>query len=101
MKGFPKRLNSKMDYEYIKNYFPKEQWMPYWRALLDERTNWFCVNKLTSAEEGVTDGNHKVVESKGQDDTVEYYQYELQEDPASDFYKLGFTVDEVERALGE
>lgn len=30
MVGFPKHLNTKEDYMYIKENFPTEQWKPYW-----------------------------------------------------------------------
>lgn len=45
------------------------------------------------------DSTHKVVESESMDGGTEYYQYEYKDDPASDFFRLGFTKKEVNAAL--
>ena len=100
MVGFPKTLNSKFDYAFIRDNFPPEQWKPAFQALLDERMQWFNTGKLDGPDKGITDSTHKVVEnpaSNGQ--PVEYYQYELQEDPACKMFRLGFTADEVNEVL--
>ena len=99
MVGFPKHLNTKEDYMYIKENFPTEQWKPYWQALLAESKNWFCVGTLKSKDEGMEDSTHKIVESESMDGGTEYYQYEYKDDPASDFFRLGFTKKEVSAAL--
>ena len=100
MKGFPKHLNSKQDYIYIRENFPAEQWKPVWQDLLDGQKNWFCVGKLDSKDAGITDSTHKVVESVNQqDEKTEYYQYELQKDYSCDMFRLGFTEAEVVEAI--
>ena len=66
MKGFPKHLNSKQDYIYIRENFPDEQWKPVWQGLLGGQKNWFCVGKLDSKEAGITDSTHKIIESVNQ-----------------------------------
>ena len=43
MKGIPKHLNTKFDYEYIRKNFPKEQYIPFFEDLLKSRTAWFFV----------------------------------------------------------
>lgn len=95
MIGFPKKLNSKFDYEYIRQNFPREQWEPVYRALLDERLQWFCIGKIHDGEEDVEDETHKIITTE-QD---ERYQYELREDPNCSLLRLGFTVEEVEEIL--
>jgi hypothetical protein len=98
MKVFPKFLNTKADYEYIKNNFPAEQWNPCWQHLLDERKNWFPTGSVESEEAGIIDATHKVVKYES-DGVVIFTQMELQDDPNCNLYRLGFTVEEVEAAL--
>jgi hypothetical protein len=96
MVGFPKTLNSKFDYEYARENFPREQWQPAFKELLDGRLQWYNIGKLDSPDKGKTDATHKVVENPGQDgQQAEYYQYELQEDPDCLLFRLGYMVDEV------
>ena len=101
MKGFPKHLNSRADYEYIRDKFPTTMWKPAWQALLDGEKNWFCTGKLESKEDGVKNRSHKVVEATNHDNETEYYQYELQADPNCEMVRLGFTKAEVKAALNE
>lgn len=100
MVGFPKALNSKFDYEFIRENFPIEKWRPAFQDLLDERMQWFNMGKIDSPEKGITDKTHKVIENPASDDRpAEYYQYELREDPACKMFRLGFTADEVNEVL--
>ena len=103
MKNFPKHLNSKADYEYIRKYFPREQWEPKWRALLENTKQWFFTHELPSEEAGITDATHKIVVSQPQQEgeATKYLQYELRDDPSCDLYRLGFTADYVTRVLEE
>lgn len=101
MVGFPKWLNTKEDYLYVREHFPREQWEPVFRALLDERMQWLNVGQLESEADGVTDETHKVVggESDMTEAPAKYYQYEYKEDLNCRLFKLGFTVEEVEQLL--
>lgn len=100
MVGFPKKLNSKFDYEFIRENFPREQWQEAFQALLNDRMQWYNVGKLESPDKGITDATHKVIENPDQgDQQTEYYQYELREDPDCQLYRLGFMVDEVTEIL--
>ena len=98
MKGFPKHLNSKADYEYIKANFPAEQWKPCWQELLDSRYQWFSTGNV-SKDGGTTDSTHKVEASKDIDDNNVYTQYEYRENPLCDMNRLGFTEDEIKAAI--
>lgn len=105
MVGFPKHLNTKQDYLYIKEHFPEEQWLPEFQRLLDDRMAWESVKqladsggKLGKAEEGITDDIHKVVTVET-DGKIERFQYELREDSRCKLYRLGFTVAEVEEIV--
>ncbi len=98
MVGYPKFLNTKEDYEFVRANFPKEQWQPDFEALLNERYEWFNLGEIEG--EGVADDTHKVVEDKRDDETVIRYQYEYKENENARIYRLGYTVDEVKAILG-
>ena len=97
MVGFPKHLNSKADYEYVKSNFPPEQWKPAFQELLNSQNQWFNTGITTV---GTTDATHKVVTNEAMGDIPAIsYQYELKEDPNCMLNWLGFTVAEVRAAL--
>jgi hypothetical protein len=101
MKGFPGYLNTRADYEYVRDNFPPEQWRSRFQALLDERFSWLPVGPLAEGAPGVEDASHRVVEhydGTGQA-VVSRVQEEFREDPAALIFRLGFTVEEVEDAL--
>jgi len=99
MVGYPKHLNTKADYEYVRQHFPKREWAPHWQRLLDTREAWLMVRKLAPAEVGQVDKTHKVIENELPDGTTERYQYEFKEDPQCLLRRHGFTVGEVQAAL--
>ncbi len=94
MKGYPKRLNSKADYEYVRENFPKEMWEKSFQSLLDTRCGWFNIGE--AAGDGVTDDTHKVVPD---DETGKKYQLEWKENPDCLMNRLGYTKEEVEKIL--
>lgn len=107
MKGYPKHLNTKADYIYVKENFKRELWEKDFRNLLDTRMDWFFVKNLNSQEEGFNDSTHKVVENKSEEldkdgkliEKVTYSQFELKENPQCKLNLIGFTVDEVLKIL--
>lgn len=106
MKGFPKHLNSKEDYYYIKENFPAKKWRPKWQALLDERYRWRDTGELASPEEWVVDDTHRVEtrverDTESGEDVTKYYQQELQQNATADFWQFNFTEEEVLAALAE
>lgn len=104
MRDFPKYLNSRGDYEYIRSNFPAEQWRPKWRELLDGRFAWRDVATLADGDAGVEDETHRVmdrVESPTLDAASIRIQQEFVEDENAAIFRLGFTVADVETALGE
>ena len=106
MKGFPKHLNSKFDYYYIKDNFPASKWKPYWQLLLDDRFRWMDDHELEDPSEGIIDETHRIEErtstnpETGEEVTI-YIQQEYKKNPGSDFWRLGFTEEEVREALEE
>lgn len=106
MKGFPKHLNSKFDYEYIRKNFPASKWRTYWQALLDERYRWMDDHEIAKPEDGITDETHRietrtVTNQATGEEIVVYMQMEYKQNPGSDFWRMGFTVEEVVKALQE
>ena len=100
MKGFPKNLNTKEDYLYIKEHFERNLWVPEFQKLLDTTSDWFFVKNLDTAEDGITDDTHKVVETEiSSDEPTVISQYEFRENPDAKLYKLGFTVEEVQQLI--
>jgi len=102
MRGFPKHLNTRADYEYVKANFPPEQWRPWFQRLLDERFSWLPVGSLAEGEQGVEDETHRVVEHvDGSGQVVERIQEHWVDDPNATIFRMGFTVEEVENLLKE
>lgn len=99
MKGFPKKLNSKADYLYIKEHFPKAKWKPLWEKLLETRKNWFATGTLKSTE-GIEDATHRIEKCKDTEGKDILIQMELRDDMSSDFYRLHFSEAEVKAAIG-
>jgi hypothetical protein len=95
MKGYPKHLNTKQDYEYVRNNFPKRKWEKDFQALLNSEKAWQVTNTLTDESKGIEDEMHKVIKS---DDLV--VQMELKTDENSKMKKPGYRRDEVESFLG-
>jgi hypothetical protein len=105
MRGKPHSLNSKADYYYIKENFEPDYWKPLWQNMYDLRMEWMPGELLERKEDGIVDETHRVVEIKndmgGEEGKVTYQQETYEENPYSDFVRMGFTVEEVEAALAE
>jgi hypothetical protein len=102
MDGFPKHLNTRRDYEVIKELFSEEQWKPAYQELVDTSIGWLMTSRLEEEQSGTTDDTHEVREVKDHEGTVtERYQYEYKQDPNSKLLRLGFTVEEVEAVLAQ
>lgn len=100
MQGVPKYLNTKEDYEYLRQNFPAEVWRPKFESLLAERMQWFNTGALAEGVAGQTDATHKVVEDAGTGGAAATrYQYKLRDDANCLLYRLGYTAEEVEGML--
>lgn len=100
MVGYPRWLNTREDYLYVREHFPREQWEPAFQALLDEHMVWMNTGKLVNEADGIVDETHKVITVGGEEDgaPVQYYQYEYREDPNCKMFRLGFAIEEVENS---
>lgn len=106
MVGYPKHLNSKEDYLYVKANFPSSDWKKDWQNMYDARKTWMTTGEIPDGKSGIEDDTHKVFVETTQDmesgkEKKVKYQQELKDDPASDFFSFGFTEDEVLAALKE
>lgn len=102
MKGYPKTLNSKKDYLYVREHFSREQWLPDFQALLDSYQDWFFEKHLETKDEGIEDNTHKIVEFENTEtEEITYDQYEFRVNPTAKLFRLGFTVEELEALIAE
>lgn len=98
MKGFPQSLNTKEDYLYIIENFPKEIWIKELQCLLDTKDYWYYIHNVPSLKEGINNQNMKVEEIFDNDKVI-YAQYERRENPNAKLFMLGFTVKEVQELI--
>jgi 16S rRNA C967 or C1407 C5-methylase (RsmB/RsmF family) len=96
MKGYPKHLNTKQDYEFVRKHFPKRKWEKDFQALLKSEKTWLPIKTLTEKDRVVIDDTHKTVETG--DGVV---QMELKIDKNSKMARLGYTREEIEQILSE
>jgi predicted SAM-dependent methyltransferase len=94
MKGYPKHLNTKHDYEYVRKSFPKRKWEKDFQALLESEKAWQVTKTLSKEENGVEDKTHKVFEAE--DTRV---QMELKVDPNSRTKQLGYSKKDLKTIL--
>lgn len=98
MVGYPKMLNSKEDYEFVRKNFPKDEWRQDFQNLLDTEKAWFNMGKIPEGSSGTVDDTHRIVTDE---QTGEKYQYEYKEDPDSPLHRSGYTEEEVKKILAE
>jgi hypothetical protein len=103
MKGFPKVLATKEDYEMIRTEFPKEEWLPKFKELLVGQNEWFFVKYLSNNEEGIEDETHKVITEENigiEDSPSKKAQYEFRHNPNCLLERIGYTEEEVLSIIG-
>ena len=101
MRGFPKHLNTRSDYEYVRTHFPCEKWEPYFKALLDTAYSWFFVGTLENESDGINDETHKVVTHQDVLHGEQRIQYEWKKNPQAKIFEIGYTEDEVKDILSQ
>lgn len=98
MNGYPKTLNSREDYEYVRANFPKSEWEQDYQDLLNTVHEWYNMGEVEG--EGVTDETHRVEEEQREDsETIIRTQWEYRKNPDAKIFRLGFTEDEVKEIL--
>lgn len=96
MVGFPKFLNTKNDYEYIRKNFPDEEWKPVYQNLLDTMYAWFNVGVIL--DYGITDDSHKVVIDEQNN---KRYQYEKRINENCKLLRIGYTEEELKAIIAK
>jgi hypothetical protein len=94
MIGDAKYLNTKFDYEYVKEN--QDNWKDYYQTLYDSRLIW---DNIELVGEGTTDDTHRLIQSMDEEENPITIQQELKLDVNCKLLRLGFTVEEVEAAL--
>jgi len=103
MKGFPKKLNSREDYENIVDDFGycKEVKEAY-QALLDSNKHYVFDKELASEDERTGPApDYKVMKEQQPDETERIVQYKLVDNPDSKLKELGFTENEVQEVIDQ
>jgi len=105
MRGTPKHLNTKFDYEFIRknNY---SNWQNEYQKLLNGYMAWQVVAFLENEEDGIENDTHRIhVQKETDPETNEEktvrVQLEWKVDPKCKLLRLGFTKDEVQEAIDE
>jgi hypothetical protein len=103
MRGFPKHLNTRADYEYVAGAFPAEKWQPHFQSLLEQRSAWIPAGELKEGEKVVESKSVRVAEVRDEigRTVLVRVREEFRDDPNAVIVRLGFTVEEVEKALAE
>ncbi len=96
MVGFPTTLNTKADYEYVRENFPVEKWKPAYQDLLNTMHEWYNTGAIL--EIGVTDDIHRVVIDE-QKNTK--YQYEKRINENCKLLRIGYTEEEVKAIIAK
>ena len=97
MKGYPKRLSTKADYEYVRDHFPEKKWKRDWQALIDDETKWIADHAPMDSKSVVTESDTKKIIAA--EDTGERTLVEYKSDPQARLYRLGFTKQDVQKSL--
>lgn len=101
MRGYPKHLNTREDYEYVRTHFPRVMWEDDFRGLLASMREWYFVSYLEAREDGVSDDTHRVIEMDDFKGGKQWVQYELRENPQADIFRMDYTEAEVRAILQE
>lgn len=96
MIGYPKHLNTKADYEFVRTHFPKNNWEKDFKNLLAGEYTWINTGELAKDDSGKTDDTHRVSEA---DQEGKRYQYEKILDPYSKMKQIGYTHEEIMEIL--
>ena len=101
MRGYPKHLNTKADYEYVRRNFNRSFWEKDFANLLKTTHEWCKTGVLSPEDTGIEDETHDVIkeyDSNGAETGVSY-QRELKLNPKAKIFQLGYTIEEVENIL--
>ena len=99
MRGVAKWFNTEQD---IINCMAvdKEATKARLRELLDGRFAWFPDKVLKKGAAGIEDDTHKVITMQADNGGIEeHWQYKLREDPNAWIFRIGLTVEKINKLL--
>lgn len=99
MKGFPKTIQTKQDVMNLLGDYP-ERTKTFLQSILDGRFSWVTTGTLDTAEQGIEDETHRVLELNDEEaQSATILQQEWQVRPNAKLFRMGFTPEEVEGLL--
>ena len=99
MRGYPKNLQTREDYEYVLANFPKKDWEQDFKDLLSSRFDYVFQHIMTDDEVVPSEIPHKVLPQTDEKGNPVRELYYIIERPNSKIFQLGYTVAEVEEIL--
>ena len=99
MRGYPKTLQTREDYEYVLANFTKDQYLQDFKDLLISRFDYIYQHNMADDEVVSDDIPHKILsqtDEKGNYVRQLYYRVEV---PTAKIFQLGYTVEEVEKII--
>lgn len=96
MRNYPKALNTRTDYEYVRRHFNKDLWKKDFETLLETQYDWFFDRVLSDDETEESGFFQKVITDP---QTGERTLYVWKENPNCKLLQLGYTAEEVTEIL--
>jgi len=102
MRGFPKVLNSRQDYENIINDFGyTEKVKRVYQGLLNTAEKYEFDKELAAESDRTGPEPEYKVMTQEEEGTEKIVQYKLVNNPDGKIFKLGFTIDEVQEVIDQ
>ena len=90
---YPRILQTKNDYEFVRTHFPKKMWERDFELLLETTRDWFFVREVEAGEWNPIQSATQKVEVNME--TGRKYLYEWRTNPNAKIFRIGYTEDEV------
>lgn len=102
MRGFPKVLNSRQDYENIINDFGYTAKVKRaYQGLLNTAQKYEFDKELAAESDRTGSAPEYKVMTQEEEGTEKIVQYKLVDNPNGKIFKLGFTIDEVQEVIDQ
>ena len=102
MRGFPKVLNSKKDYENVINDFGYTSKVKRaYQGLLNTAKKYKFDKELAAESDRTGPEPEYKVMTQEEEGTETIVQYKLVDNPNGKIFKLGFTIDEVQEVINQ
>ena len=101
MKGFPRVFSTKVDFYNVREEFP-DKVKEVLRSLMGARYIWVIDKEILADTKGIEDSTHQIIKTTVDEDGVQReatMQMKMVEDKNSEFYRLGWTVEEANKFL--